>query len=189
MSTENTKVATGKVLFSYAHVFEPKAFANSTGKPKYMVSILIKKDDEFTLKKVKAAINGALLNGKADKFGGKIPTSFKNPVLRDGDTEDSKMNDPVYKGHFFITAKSNEPPMVLDKNKNEILDRTEFYSGCYGRAVINFYAYNENGNKGVAAGLNAVMKLSDGNKLSGNTVSPDDFDDDFVDTEIDDSLF
>ena len=50
-----------------------------------------------------------------------------------------------------------------------------FYSGCYGRASIRFYAYNQNGNKGVGCGLGNVQKLEDGQPLDGRTTALEDF--------------
>ena len=52
----------------------------------------------------------------------------------------------------------------------DAMDDEEFYSGCYGAAVINFYPYDASGNRGVAAGLNVVVKTRDGDKLSGINV-------------------
>lgn len=63
----------------------------------------------------------------------------------------------------------------MDKDVQPIIDQTEFYSGCYGRASIIFYAYNANGNKGIAAGLQNLQKLEDGEPLSGKSRPEDDF--------------
>jgi len=56
---------------------------------------------------------------------------------------------------------------VVDKNLNAILDPDEVYSGCYGRVNVNFYPYDWNGTRGIAAGLNHVQKLADGERLGG----------------------
>lgn len=163
------KVITGKVRFSYANVFEPKA-ANPNEDPKYSCSILIPKEDEATIAEVKSVLKEVLEKAKADKFGGKIPANWKNP-LRDGDEKD----DPVYAGHYFINARSNSRPGVVDAKRKPILDEEEFYSGCFGRAAFTLYAFNTNGNKGVAAGLDNLQKLEDGERLSGGTTATDDF--------------
>ena len=58
------------------------------------------------------------------------------------------------------------------------------YSGVYGRASINFYAFNSNGNKGIACGLGNLQKIADGEPLGGRSSAEDDFadeDDDFLD--------
>lgn len=60
----------------------------------------------------------------------------------------------------------------------------ERYSGCYARVSLNFYAFNSNGNKGVACGLGNIQKIRDGESLGGRSSATDDFstvaDDDFL---------
>lgn len=172
----STKVVTGRVRFSYANVFEAKVIGDSK-EAKYSVSILIPKKDKATLKKIEDAVKAAAEAGKA-KLGGKIPGNLKTP-LRDGDEE--RGDDPAYAGHFFLNANGKQKPGVVDADKNPILDRDEFYSGCYGRASITFYAFNTNGNKGVACGLNHLMKLDDGEHLDGRTSADEDFSEEFDD--------
>lgn len=174
----STKVVTGKVRFSYANVYEPKSINGSD--PKYSVSLIIPKSDKKTLAEIKSAIEQAKKDG-ISKFGGKVPANLKLP-LRDGDVD--RADDEAYKDSYFINANSKDKPGIVDKNINPILDQTEFYSGCYGRASINFYAFNQNGNKGIACGLQNLQKLSDGEPLSGRSRAEDDFstaeEDDFL---------
>lgn len=165
-----TKVITTKVRFSYVHVFEPQAIDEGSPK-KYSVSIIIPKSDKKLLAKIKTAIDNAAEAGKV-KLGGKIPANLKTP-LRDGDLE--REDDPIYENCMFIGATSQSKPGVVDKDLNPIIDRDEFYSGCYGRASINFYAFNASGNKGIAAGLNNLQKLEDGERLSGGSTAEEDF--------------
>lgn len=162
----STKVVTGKVRFSYAHVFEPKAIEEGMT-PKYSVSLIIPKKDKATIDKIKAAIAAAIEEGKA-KLGGKIPSNYKNP-LRDGDVDRPDLEE--YQNSYFISANSNNKPALVDGDLNPILDKEEFYSGCFGRASVNFYAFNTNGNKGVACGLNNLQKLEDGERLGGGRSS------------------
>ena len=169
---EPTKVVTGKVRFCYANVFEPTAM-NEGDTPKYNVCILIPKSDTKTVEKIKAAIEAAKAAGKAklaDKSG-RIPTTIKTP-LRDGD--DERGDDPAFEGMYFINANSQRKPSIVDKDLNPIMDKSEFYSGCYGRASINFYAFNVS-SKGIAAGLNNLQKLADGEMLSGGSTADEDF--------------
>lgn len=168
MST--TKVVTDKVRFSYAHVFEPTSIEEG-GTKKYNVSIIISKKNKNLIKKIEKAIENAKVEGTA-KFGGKAPAKLKTP-LRDGDED--RPDDEAYENSMFINASSIRKPAIVDADLNPILDAEEFYSGCYGRASLNFYAFNANGNKGIAAGLNNVQKLEDGEKLSGGSTVEDDF--------------
>ena len=116
------------------------------------------------------------------KFGGKKPNkaAIKLP-LRDGDIE---RDDEAYKGHYFINANSTTAPQIVDRAVKPILDRSEVYSGCYARVSLNFYAFNSNGNKGIACGLGNIQKIRDGESLGGKTTAADDFgavvDDDFL---------
>ena len=176
----NTKVVTGmNTRLSYAHLFEPVSI--NGGAEKYSVSVLIPKDDKATIEKIEKAVAAAIEEGIA-KFGGKKPNkgAIKLP-LRDGDIE---RDDEAYKGHYFVNANSLTAPQVVDTQLNPILDKSKVYSGCYGRVSLSFYAFNSNGNKGVACGLNNVQKVRDDEPLGGRTTAADDFgtldDDDFL---------
>lgn len=168
----STKVITGKVRFSYANVFEPTAMQDGQT-PKYNVSIIISKSDTKTVEAIKKAIEAAKEAGKskiADK-NGKIPINLKTP-LRDGDEE--RPDDPAYKNSYFVNANSERKPGIVDRDLNPIMSRDDFYSGCYGRASINFYAFNVN-SKGIACGLNNLQKLEDGERLAGGSSAEEDF--------------
>ena len=181
MANQNntTKVVTGVVRLSYANVWEPASI--NGGAPKYSVSLIIPKDDEKTLAAINAAIDNAIKEG-APKFGGKIPNraALKLP-LRDGDTE---RDDDAYKGSYFVNANSTTAPQIVDRTVQPILDRAEVYSGCYARVSINFYAFNTNGNRGIACGLGNIQKVKDGDPLGGKSSAASDFatelDDDFL---------
>ena len=178
------KVITGPdTRWSYANVWESKSI--NGGAPKFSVSLIIPKSDNVTLAKVKAAIEAAYHEGEAKlKGNGKsIPplTSIKTP-LRDGDLE--RPDDPAYANAYFINANSATAPGIVDADRNVILTRSEVYSGVYGRASINFYAFNSNGNRGIACGLNNLQKVRDGEPLGGKSRAEDDFatdlDEDFL---------
>lgn len=166
----DTKVVTGKVRLSYAHLFKPVAITEGQ-EPKYSVCLLIPKSDKKTLGKIKKAIEAAKKQGM-NLWGGKIPANLKMP-LRDGDEE--RPDQPEYAGHYFVNANSKMKPGIVDRQLNEIIDSTEVYSGCYARASINFFPYNQAGNKGIACGLNNIQKLEDGDYLGGRSRPEDDF--------------
>ncbi len=178
---DSTKVVTGKVRFSYCHIFTPKALDD--GDPKYSVSILISKKDKKTLDAIKKAIVAAKTEGKNSRFGGKIPVNLKLP-LRDGDVD--KPEDPAYAGCMFVNATSKRRPGIIDAEMNDIIDPEDVVSGDYGRVSINFYPFAVTGNKGVAAGLNNVQFLEKGEPLSGGTSAAEDFAEPFEEDSIDD---
>lgn len=178
ITTQPTKVITGKVRFSYVNIFKSRSFQPGQ-EEKFSICLLIPKKDKKTIADIKAAIQAAVNQGVSDKWNGKKPANLKLP-LRDGDEE--RADGAEYMDMFFLNANSNQKPGVIDMYKNEILDPTEVYSGCWGRASINFFPFNSNGNKGIAVGLNNIQKLGDGEPLGGARASAeDDFDDDFDD--------
>lgn len=168
-------LVTGKVRFSYANVFEPRAAQNG-GEPKYSVTLLIPKTDNVTYQRIIAEINKTLQENVADTFKGVMPANPRIPIYDgDGLRESGETFRAECKGHWVMTAKSNVAPEVVDENCQPILSKNEFYSGCYGRASIRFYAYNQNGNKGIGCGLGNVQKLEDGQPLDGRTTAAEDF--------------
>lgn len=179
-----TKVITGvNTRWSYVNAWEAKSI--NGGAPKYSVSLIIPKSDTKTLEKIKAAIQAAYEEGQGKlKGNGKsVPmlSALKTP-LRDGDVE--RPDDEAYANSYFINANSGTAPGIVDADRNPIIDRSEVYSGVYGRASINFYAFNSNGNKGIACGLNNLQKIRDGEPLGGKSRAEDDFateeDEDFL---------
>lgn len=199
MATDNqtTKLVTGKIRLSYAKVWE--AEADDYGNLWYSTAILIPKDDKTTLAKYKAIIETLKEQAKA-KYGGKLPKDFHTP-LRDGD-EEAEEKGEAYVGHYFFNAKSKNKPGIAKpigkdgsgKTKfQEITDTTEVYSGCYAKVSVNFYLFDQKGNKGIAAGLNNIVKVHDGDFLGGRSSLNDDFAsedfDDIVDISDDDDDF
>lgn len=179
-NSSRTKVITGTgTRLSYFHGWEPVSI--NGGAKKYSVSVLIPKTDTETVSAINAAIDAAIEEGVA-KFGGKKPNkaAIKLP-LRDGDVE---RDDEAYKGYWFINANSTTAPQIVDRQVKPILDRSEVYSGCYARVSLNFFAFNSNGNNGIACGLGNIQKVRDGEPLGGKSTAADDFatlaDDDFL---------
>ncbi|MBQ7850449.1 MAG: DUF2815 family protein [Clostridia bacterium] len=178
-----TKCVTDKVRFSYVNIFKSRSFREGQ-EAKYSICLLIPKDDKKTVSKIQKAIDEAVQEGIASKWGGKKPKNLRLP-LRDGDEERAD-EAAEYEGMYFMNANSNTKPGIVDKDLNEILDPDEVYSGCWGRASVNFFAYDSNGNRGIGCGLNNIQKLKDGERLGAARASAeDDFSDDYVDDEED----
>lgn len=178
------KVITGRdTRWSYVNAWEAKGINGS--EPKFSVSLIIPKQDEATVRKIRAAIEAAYREGEAKlKGNGKAAPplqAIKSP-LRDGDSE--RPDDEAYAGCWFINANSRTAPGIVDARCQPILERSEVYSGVYGRASISFYAFSSNGNRGIACGLNNLQKLRDGEPLGGRASAESDFaaedDEDFL---------
>jgi len=173
-----TKIITGVCRLSYANIWQAKSI--NGGVPKYSTSVLIPKSDMKTIANVKAAIEAAYYEGESKLKGNSktVPalTSLKMP-LRDGDTE--RPDDEAYAGHWFLNANSNTAPGVVDANREPIYDTSEIYSGVYARVSLTFYAFNSNGNRGIACGLQNIQKVRDGESLGGKPKAEEDFNDGF----------
>jgi len=182
-NTDPCKVITGVCRLSYANIWQAKSI--NGGLPKYSASVLIPKTDTATVAKIKAAVKAAYEEGESKlKGNGKsVPalSTLKQP-LRDGDVE--RPDDEAYQGHWFVNANSGTAPGVVDLQREEIIDTREIYSGVYARVSLSFYAYNTNGSKGIACGLQNVQKVRDGEPLGGRSRAEDDFateeDEDFL---------
>lgn len=175
-----TRVITGKVRLSYLHAHTPQASEDNPNRQLYSVQLLIPKSDTATI----AAINKAIEAVKADPksasvWGGKWLASYKTP-LRDGDTERDTDKSPEYRGMYFLNSNSKQKPDVVGTERDidgklKRLSEDEVYSGGYGRVSINLYPYNQSGGIGIAAGLNNIQWLEDGERLGGRSAAEDDF--------------
>lgn len=167
---------------SYAYVWEGRP--NDDGRIKYSTALLIDKTDTAVIARIKKAINAAIQEGKSKLANSKgvLPRDIKTP-LRDADEEG--YDDPNYEGMMFMNASSYRKPQIVDLHVDPILDPEEVYSGCYAKVSVNFYAFNVNTNKGIAAGLGNIQKLRDGERLSGGATAAEDFEE----LDDDDDLF
>ena len=175
-----TSVRLGEVRFCFANVFKPRL--DEDGNPdKYSVQVLVPKADAQAVELIRAGVEAAKQQGVTSKWNGKMPPASKLKLpLRDGDEEYPDAEE--YRGMYFFNAtspKDRAPGVRVLENGliSEALDGEDFYSGCYGCVTVGFFPYNTNGNVGVAAGLNNLIKTRDGEKLAGGHSAEEDFGD------------
>lgn len=174
------KVTIGPVRLSYAHIFETHEDLN--GNQKYSASFIIPKKQAKTVEKIETALKSMLEDKETvNKLGGKTKGAVL--PLRDGDTDRSE--DPAYRDSFFINANANpdRPPVIYTRDREEVMDKSEVYSGCWVQAVLNFYPYNKGVKRGIGVGLGGIRKLRDDTPLGGASVSSGDFGDEDLDDE------
>lgn len=184
------KIVTGLARFSYANVWKPKE--DEHGNKKYSVALLFPKKNKNALKAIQEAIEEAIEEGiETGTFGKKNPGSWKKKntkltsfkwCLRDGD---DKEDNEEYDGMMYLNASAKEQPLIGDADRQEIVDEDDFYSGCWGRASIVIFPYNNDSNIGIGAYLQSVQKLRDGEKLAGRASLEEAFADDIQDDEFD----
>ncbi len=183
----STPILTPAFRASYVKLLKAEK-NNLNGKMEYSVVALFKKGENLDPLKA-AALAACEKKWGADKS--KWPQ--KNPVTGQGgvrspfrdQAERGKLNDetkqlvlpPGYEaGAIFINLKSEQKPGVVDENVQDIIDSSKLYSGCWLRATVNAFAYEQKGNAGVSFGLNNVQKVGDGDPIGGNrTKATDDF--------------
>ena len=141
----------GRLLFPA--LFEPKAFENSTVE-KYSCVLAFDADADLSLliNEVREAAKAAGLDKGA-----------RNPLCK-GDDKVAEWGD-AFAGKTYIRIATQFKPFVCDRNKQEIIDPSKVYSGCYARAVVHAYPYNKVGNKGVSFGLDSIQITRDGERL------------------------
>ncbi len=181
---DSTTIITGRrTRLSYANLYEPRGFDGKD--PAYSVSLIISKDDKYSLNLIRSAIKAAYANGTHTLRGnGRVTPSMDdiNLPLNDGDKK--RPNDPAYANAYYINAKNKQKPKLYDVDDSDCTDdRSVLYSGCYAKCKINFYTFNHTGNKGIACSLQGVHKVADGEPLGGSVTTADDFktDEDYED--------
>lgn len=174
-NANTTRVTTDKVRLSYTHLFQP--YASHPGQEaKYSTTMLIPKSDIRTKQAIDNAIANAVNLGVSAKWNGARPANPKTPLWDgDGVRQNGEAFGEECKGHWVMTASSKLQPQVVDAQIQPILDQTQVYSGMYARVSLNFFAYNNNGNRGIGCGLGNVQKIADGEPLGGRTSAEDDF--------------
>jgi hypothetical protein len=169
MNTQNEKtidarvlpsgeLLTGKFRVSFPHVFEPSA-ARGSDREEYSIKGMIPKSDP-SAKALNEYIRAAIV---ARWPKGRPAGEFRSP-MRDGDAEGEREE---YKGCWVVTLKSGKdrPPKVVDRLKKDIIDPERIYAGCWCRAVISAYAYDNLG-RGVRLNLNLLQFVDDGERIA-----------------------
>ena len=170
LKNDNKTVVFGPCRLSYTHVFSKYNPDGDDKDAKYMTNVLIPAGEKETVNAIKKAIDAAKRAGIVAKWGGKEPKELALP-LRDGDDKD----DDAYAGHFYLNAKCKTRPGIVDRNRVPIVDEEEIYSGVWAIVSVTFFPYDAKGKRGVACGLNNIMKFKDDEKLGGRSSAENDF--------------
>lgn len=158
---------------SYPNVFQAKK-NDLNGKDEFSVVALFPKGAD--LSQLIAAAQKAIV----DKWGpdkSKWPANLRSPFRKQQEkAKDVDGKQVLPPGHeedaVFLNLKSQQRPGVVDQNVADIIDQSQFYAGCYARASVNAYAYDQKGNRGVSFGLGNIQKVKDGEPF-GNRAKPE----------------
>jgi hypothetical protein len=160
---------------SFPNVF--KARLNElSGKEEYSLVALFPLDAD--LKELKAL---AMEVAKA-KWPKSLPPNFRSPFRKQDEREkvneetgDKFMPDGYTRGAVFLNLKSQRQPGIVDQRRQAIISPEDFYAGCWARASVTCYAYDQKGNRGVSFGLSNLQKVRDDDPFSGRRKAEDEF--------------
>ncbi len=161
-----TKVTTPEFRVSFPAVFEARAF-EAGAEAKYGLSMVFAPDADLS------ALERIVEEALQAKWGAKRPGGLKLPIRPNSDK--AGMEGYPTGGHF-ASATTKQPPGLVDARRQRILSREDFYPGCFARATVTAYAYDNKG-KGVAFGLHNLQKTRDGEHIDGRASAEDDFSD------------
>lgn len=166
MDIKLKKCITPKFRVSFPQVFKPKSFRGQEAK--YSVVMLFDKSTDLT--PLETACDNAIIEMYGDVDS--VPKNFRRPFRKGSEREDT----PGYENTIFVTANSKTQPGLIDRDKQPILNEQDFYAGCYARAELIAFCYDQMGNTGVSFSLQNIQKWADGAKFSGKRDAEDVFD-------------
>lgn len=166
-------VTTPEFRVSYPNLFKPR-LNDLNGKEEFSMTALFKKGEDLTLLK-KLIHDTAAKAWGADKA--KWPANLRMPLRDQGEkkTKEGKTPEGYEAGAAFVNLKTQKRPSVVDQNVQALLDEGAVYSGCWCRASVSAYAYDQKGNRGVSLSLMHVQLVRDGDPLSGRPKVTDAF--------------
>ena len=166
------------VRFSYCNLFQPRPpFNNPNGEPKFSCTVLVPKSNTAAKAAIDQAVAQAIEAGVPTKWGGVRPPQ---PAIcvHDGDgprPSDGSAFGEECRGCWVFTASSKQAPFVVDAQVQPIIDPTQVYSGMWGNANVNFFAYNSAGKKGIGGGGYGVQNTAEGEQLMRPSTAHDAF--------------
>ena len=169
-----TSMVTPVFRASYAFVVEPRE--NDDGSETYGISCIFPKHgphrfNKNDMEKMKKCAMAAATAKWGDKARTMVRTGRLHWPFRD--SEEEEREDEAYQDSIFFNANAKRKPGIVRWDRSlesyvALEDPEEnFYSGCWARAHVNFYTFERKGKKGVAVGLNHVLKVADGERLAG----------------------
>lgn len=148
------KIVTPEATILYPNLFEPRAMMEGQ-EAKFSVMLVFDAGTDLS------ALKEAVMEEAKEKG---LKGSIRKPLRPGSDKEGSNIEE-VVKGKVFMNVTSKFMPKVIDRRKQDILDKDEVYSGMRARAVVRPYGYDSAGNRGVAFGFDLIQILGKGTRL------------------------
>lgn len=158
---------------SYPNVFTPTKYDKNDSDDKLQYSCALVFDKKAQKSKAYKELVQAAKDALKEKFGdkaGQVWKKMKTPLFRPYEDLSEAAQKDFDEDVIWCRAKSKRKPEIIDCNGGaQIFKESDFYAGCYAIASLNPYAYDYSGNRGVGLGLQALIKMEDGDRL-GNVV-------------------
>jgi len=158
---------------SFLNLKEPRAVV-AGGDLRYSITLIFDKAAQRTkeFQALEAAINEAL----RQKWPNKLPPGLRSP-FRDG-AEKEGQYEGYKSGDIFISPWTKDKPGVVDINRQDVIDFSEFFAGWTARANVRPFAYDQGANKGCGLFLDNVQFLRPGKRLDGRKAASESYPDD-----------
>lgn len=159
-------IVTPEFRMAFPYLTEKRQWANS--KPAYQMTMLFPKETDIAGGPVEPLRNAAR-SVATEAFGSDpaVLSALRVPFL-DGDTKPDVNGFP---GHTVVRAKSQHRPPLLGSDGQDLVDASGIYGGCWCVGIIQFFAYDTNGNRGVSTTFSAVKFVRDGDRFGGSDPS------------------
>lgn len=167
---DESRVVTPEFRCSFLNVAKPltKLKGKLLENPKYQVTMVFDKAEDLN------PLKQLLVNAAKEKWGSISAAMIKKhvgAVFRDGSEKEhlAGFSDNI----IFCNAKSQNKPGIVDKSSAIMMNpEADFKSGDYAKAQVTAYAYDVNGNKGVAFGLQHIQQTRIGEALGAGGGDP-----------------
>lgn len=155
---KQTEVIAQDMRLSFPYLIKPDV--SEMGGGKYAATFLWPKENKQLTEVIDQAVENAKADG-VDKYGKNFLNRIKRLPKEDGDAYAAKKGSgyDMYKGHWFLKAKSKRKPMVVDRNKELILEEEDIPSGSFVNVDFACFSYDHAGNAGISCALNSVQKI------------------------------
>ena len=180
MAIEDKKVTKlTNVRLAFPQIFEAKSFQGE-GKAMFSASFLIDpstKEGKLTI----IEIEDDLKKVATVKWGAKAEVILKS--LKSADKTcfhngDLKSEYDGFAGKYYISARSDKRPLILDRDKSALTQAEgRPYGGCYVNATVEFWPQDSSYGKRINASLRGIQFVKDGDAFAGGApASEDEFD-------------
>lgn len=178
-NNNSNKLQIRNARLAFPHLFTPQEPMTADGKPRYVATLLLPKDDP-QIAKIRKAMEAAAQIKWPKNWAENLKACVRkeNVCLRDGD---DKSKYDGFEGTMYLSAAApvDARPLVIDQAKRPLTEADGvIYAGCYVNAIVEIYAQDSHARKGINCSLAGVQFVREGPSFAASRpASVDEFDD------------